>query len=174
MIVNFSAFVLIVIFARRLWQGVFASTGEENTASETTTMASEQNTARPVTHTELSKARGEEGQPLYIAVKNPFGDETTVFNVSSGKDFYGPGSGYHLFAGRDSTYGLARSCLDPSKLDGDISTLTAMEKDTHVQWYNKYMSKYPVVGFLVPDDHASTNGDASNSSDAPESTSDGA
>lgn len=168
-LVNLSALVLVLIFARRLWQAAFGSTEDDGT-SEAKEMASEQNPTRPVTHAELSRSRGEEGQPLYIAVKNPFGDETTVFDVSSGKDFYGPGSGYHLFAGRDATYALSTSCLDPAKLDGDISTLTAMEKDTHVQWYNKYSSKYPVVGFLVPDDYSVTNGDASNSPPAPDAS----
>lgn len=170
MIVNLSAFVLVIIFARRLWKAAFGSTKDDDTTSETTAMASEQNPTRPVTYSELSKARGEEGQPLYIAVKNPFGYETTVFDVSSGKDFYGPGSGYHLFAGRDATYGLARSCLDPSKVEGDLSTLTAMEKDTHVQWYNKYSSKYPVVGFLVPDGYTSMDGDAVDASSASKDT----
>lgn len=106
---------------------------------------------RPITESVLKEANGENGKPLYIAVKDPHSDKISVFDVSSGQDFYGPGCGYHVFAGRNATYGLATTCLDPQKQDGDINTLTQSQKDTHVQWYDKYISKYPVVGFLVSD-----------------------
>lgn len=77
--------------------------------------------------------------------------------MESGRDFYGVGSSYHVFVGRDATYGLATSSLDSKSFNGDISTLSEMQKDTHLQWYNKYTSKYPVVGFLVPDDYADSS-----------------
>lgn len=118
--------------------------------------------SRKISRSELAAARGGEGQPLYIAMKDPYGESVNVFDVSTGRAFYGPGSGYHLFTGRDATYGLATSCLDPQKQDGDISTLSQAEKDTHVQWYEKYASKYPIVGTLVADgddgQHIGTNG----------------
>lgn len=79
-----------------------------------------------------------------------------MFDVESARDLYGPGASYHVFAGRNATYGLATSSLDSKKLNGDISTVSEMEKDTHLQWYNKYNSKYPVAGFLVPDDYAAS------------------
>lgn len=75
-----------------------------------------------------------------------------MFDVSKGSDFYGPGSPYHVFAGRNATHGLAKSSVDPSKVHGDLSKLTASERDTHMQWFAKYTSKYPQVGFLVDDD----------------------
>lgn len=107
----------------------------------------------PISKAQLAKARGENsGDPIYIAVKDPFSDDISVFDVSSGLDFYGPGSGYHLFTGRDATYGLATSSLDADKQDGDLSTLTAAQSDAHVKWYEKYISKYPIVGVLVDDD----------------------
>lgn len=108
---------------------------------------------KPITESQLALAKGEESNALYIAIKDPYSDKVNVFDVSSGRDFYGPGSGYHVFAGRNATYGLSTSCLDLQKQDGDISTLTEMQKDTHVQWYTKYTSKYPIAGFLVPDDY---------------------
>lgn len=108
---------------------------------------------RLVTFSELREAKGEEGKALFIAVKDPFGTDITVFDVSSGKDFYGPGGPYHMFAGQNATYGLAKSSTDPSQVNGNLSTLSMSEKDTHAGWYSKYMSKYPVVGKLVPDDY---------------------
>ena len=114
-----------------------------------------ENTSRkPITKPDLAKARGHnQGDPLYIAVKDPFGDEFTVFDVSSAKGFYGPESGYHLFTGRHATYGWATTCLDPEKQDGDYSNLSSSQKDTQQQWYEKYSSKYPVDGVLVSDDY---------------------
>jgi membrane-associated progesterone receptor component len=107
--------------------------------------------ARAVRASELSVCDGVDGAPLYIAVKDPRSAEVTVFDVSPGKDFYGPGGPYHLFVAKDATLGLARSSMDPASLVGSIDDLTAHERDTHVQWYDKYASKYPRVGFLVPD-----------------------
>lgn len=108
---------------------------------------------RAVTHSELAKSTGENGSNIFIALKDPFSDKITVFDVSPGRDFYGPGGAYHVFVGKNATHGLACSTVDPDKVEGDLSTLTESQKDTHLQWHAKYMSKYPVVGFLVSDDY---------------------
>lgn len=130
------------------------TTTESSTLTETKMPTLTPSKERPIKQTELSIAKGDNDEhPLYIGVKDPYGEKTFIFDVASGLAFYGPGSGYHLFAGRDATYGLSTSCLDPEKQDGDISTLTASQKDTHIQWYEKYSAKYPIVGFLVPDDY---------------------
>lgn len=107
---------------------------------------------RPVTLEELSKANGESGHPLYVAIKDPFSSKVTVFDVSAGSAFYGPGNPYHVFAAKDATYGLATTSTDPEKLIGDLSNLTQSQKDTHMQWHAKFASKYPIIGYLV---HAS-------------------
>jgi membrane-associated progesterone receptor component len=106
---------------------------------------------RPVRASELSVANGDEGSPIYLGVKDPFSTRVTVFDMSAAREFYGPGGPYHCFAARDATCGLAKSSLDPTVFDGDASRLTAAEQDTHLQWYTKYMEKYTVVGWLVPD-----------------------
>lgn len=173
LLLNVVTFILLTLLAREFLRRVFPS--PVDSASAATDMASEENAnapPRPVTLSELSSARGEGDQPLYIAVKDPFDEKVTVFDVSSGKDFYGPGSGYHVFAGRDATYCLATTSLDASKLGGDLSTLSAMQKDTHLQWYNKYMSKYPVVGYLVPDDYSTSGTDSNISASAEDSKKD--
>ena len=45
------------------------------------------------TKDELSKFRGENGSPIYLALMG------RVYDVTRGKDFYGPGGGYSFFTG---------------------------------------------------------------------------
>lgn len=106
---------------------------------------------RPVRASELSVANGEDGAPIYLALKDPYAPRTVVFDMSKGADFYGPGGPYHLFAGRDATCGLAKSSLDASALDGDAADLSAQEQETHIQWFEKFAGKYEQVGWLVKD-----------------------
>ena len=65
------------------------------------------------------------GGSLYMAAKGK------VYDVTTGKDFYGPRAGYAFFSGRDASRGLAKSSLDPSTLDeapaGDLSGLDEEE-----------------------------------------------
>lgn len=115
----------------------------------------------PITESELATATGEEGRPLYIAVNDPYSEDITVFDVSKGSDFYGPGGPYHVFTGKNATHGLATSSTDPEQATGDLSDLTASEKDTHLQWYEKYSMKYPIVGRLVPDNVGTSKAEVS-------------
>ncbi|PKU48898.1 hypothetical protein llap_754 [Limosa lapponica baueri] len=56
----------------------------------------------------------QEGQPIYLAVKG------VVFDVTSGKEFYGKGAPYNALVGKDSTRGVAKMSLDPADLTHDI------------------------------------------------------
>ena len=52
---------------------------------------------RDFVEAELAQFKGEGGRPIYVAA------DGLVFNMSShegGPAFYGPGGGYHVFAGR--------------------------------------------------------------------------
>jgi len=49
---------------------------------------------RVFTKEELSKFKGEDGGDIYIAIMGK------VFDVSRGKDYYGPGGGYAFFSGQ--------------------------------------------------------------------------
>ncbi|KAI0558116.1 Cytochrome b5-like Heme/Steroid binding [Gracilaria domingensis] len=109
---------------------------------------------RAVTEAELSKSNGEQDQPIYLAVKDPFSTKITVFDVTSAKEFYGPGGPYHVFAGKNATHGLATSSTDPDMVTCDLANLTESQKDTHLQWHAKYSTKYPIVGYLVSDESA--------------------
>ena len=65
---------------------------------------------RDYTLKELQPKNGLNGQPIYIAVKG------TVYDVSAGATFYGPGSAYENFAGRDASRGLAKQSFSDDNL----------------------------------------------------------
>jgi len=82
-------------------------------------------------------------------VKSPVGDEVTVFDMTKGgRDFYGPGGPYHVFAGRDASCGLGKMSVEEEDLGGDLSSLSADEFDSMAQWYQKFAIKYVRVGWL--------------------------
>ena len=75
----------------------------------------------------LLKSNGENGKPVYLAVKGK------VYDVSPGRNFYGPGGPYENFAGRDATRGLACQSFDEDMLtkdlDGPLDDCKDLDKD---------------------------------------------
>ncbi|KAF1326729.1 Heme/steroid binding domain-containing protein, partial [Globisporangium splendens] len=101
---------------------------------------------RNFTLEELKEFNGENGKPIYIGVL----DE--VYDVSSKRDFYGPGEGYHLFAGRDASRALAKMSFEKEDLDSeDLSDLGFMDQETLQDWVTKFSvyNQYPNVGRIV-------------------------
>lgn len=93
---------------------------------------------------------GEAGAPVYLAVRG------RVFDVSSGRNFYGPGGPYANFAGRDASRGLACGSFDEDMLtkdlDGPLDTLADLGRDELEAlqgWEERFSEKYMVVGRLV-------------------------
>ncbi|NXW29578.1 NENF protein, partial [Phaetusa simplex] len=83
---------------------------------------------RLFTEPELARYDGQqEGQPIYLAVKG------VVFDVTSGKEFYGKGAPYNALVGKDSTRGTGLTEEELTSLD-DI-------------FNNVYKAKYPIVGY---------------------------
>ena len=78
---------------------------------------------------------------IYLACKG------TIFDVTSKPGFYGPEGGYHAFVARDASWGLAKTLVTTE--DGDLSTLSASERDTLDQWYHSYCDKYHIVGKVL-------------------------
>ncbi|ORX72284.1 cytochrome b5, partial [Linderina pennispora] len=78
-----------------------------------------------------------------------------VYDVTTGKGFYGPGGAYSLFAGHDCTRSLALGSLDPNDLPGETdpfqttSTVDAELVAGIESWEKRLKAKYPVVGQLV-------------------------
>ncbi|KAK7827098.1 hypothetical protein U0070_019894 [Myodes glareolus] len=85
---------------------------------------------RLFTEEELARYGGEEeDQPIYLAVKG------VVFDVSSGKEFYGRGAPYNALTGKDSTRGTGLTAKELEALD-DVFTRV-------------YKAKYPIVGYTA-------------------------
>ncbi|EEH04924.1 membrane-associated progesterone receptor component 1 [Histoplasma capsulatum G186AR] len=105
---------------------------------------------RTFTPTTLLPFNGKDGSPVYLAVRG------RVFDVSSGRNFYGPGGPYENFAGRDATRGLACQSFDEEMLTkdlkgplDDLSGLDADQMDNLRGWEERFLEKYLVVGKLV-------------------------
>lgn len=91
-----------------------------------------------------------EVKPVYLSVNG------TVFDVSSGRSFYGPDGPYASFAGRECGVALAKMSFDTEHLDD----LAGCKKLNHGEafeldnWISKftYYRNYPIKGRLVPDE----------------------
>ena len=88
--------------------------------------------------------------PVYLSVRG------RVFDVSSGRNFYGPGGPYENFAGRDASRGLACGSFDEEMLtkdlQGPLDTLEGLggeEMEALKGWEERFEEKYLVVGRLV-------------------------
>lgn len=99
---------------------------------------------------ELLPNNGENGNPVYLGIRG------RVFDVSSGRNFYGPGGPYANFAGRDASRGLACGSFDEDMLTkdlqgplDDLSGLGEEEVDALKGWEERFDEKYLVVGKLV-------------------------
>ncbi|KAF5580413.1 DNA damage response protein [Fusarium pseudocircinatum] len=93
---------------------------------------------------------GEEDRPVFLAVRG------RVFDVSPGRNFYGPGGPYSNFAGRDASRGLACGSFDEDMLTKDLDGpldklegLDAEQMDALQGWEERFLEKYNVVGKLV-------------------------
>jgi membrane-associated progesterone receptor component len=86
---------------------------------------------------------GTKGKPIYVSLS------LEVYDVSSGRDFYGEGSGYHCFAGREASRAMAKLSFDEEDLaNHDISDLGPFEKSVLDDWIQKFkhFKCYPIVG----------------------------
>lgn len=87
-------------------------------------------------------------KPVYLSVNGH------VFDVSTGRDFYGPGGPYEKFAGRECGVALAKMSFDEEHLDSvdGCASLNFGEKTQLHEWYEKfkYMRCYPEMGRLIP------------------------
>ena len=101
---------------------------------------------RLFTAEELLKYNGEENSNgLFLAI---LGD---VFNVEKGKNHYGPGGSYHIFAGRDASRSFITGEFEDAKkgtLDHVLS-LTPAELVSLKKWRDFYSTDYGFEGRLI-------------------------
>ena len=73
------------------------------------------------------------------------GVDGIVFDVSvseSGREFYGPTGGYHCFAGRDATFGLATMNLTPAEWEGKTAAdVSPSQREVLDNWIARYREK---------------------------------
>ncbi|XP_052001802.1 neudesin-like [Xyrauchen texanus] len=100
---------------------------------------------RLFTEEELKRYDGsEDGQPIYMAIKG------VVFDVTTGKEFYGKGAPYNALVGKDSSRAVAKMSLDPADLTHDTTGLTEEQLMSLEQIFTgTYKTKYPIVGYTT-------------------------
>jgi membrane-associated progesterone receptor component len=79
----------------------------------------------------------------------------TVFDVSEGADFYGPGGPYECFAGHECGIALAKMSFDDTHVDDLENVMTKLNHGERCElenWIDKFTNyrRYPVLGKLVP------------------------
>ncbi|GMI06052.1 hypothetical protein TrRE_jg3848 [Triparma retinervis] len=85
--------------------------------------------------------------PIYVSV------DSVVFDVSSGRDFYGPGGAYSMFAGKEIGWALATMSFEEVYLGNlDTTGMSVAERSSMEEWIVKYRDYkgYPIVGRVVP------------------------
>lgn len=82
-------------------------------------------------------------KPIYVAIKG------RVFDVTTGKSFYGPGGAYAMFAGKDASRALAKMSKNDEDVTPSLDGLTEKEVGVLSDWEKKFEAKYPVVGRVV-------------------------
>ncbi|KAF2859929.1 cytochrome b5 [Piedraia hortae CBS 480.64] len=105
---------------------------------------------RIFTPPQLLEFDGRDGRPVYLAVRGK------VFDVTPGRNFYGPGGPYENFAGRDASRGLACNSFSREMLTSDLNgpldqleDLGTEEMSSLRGWEERFDEKYLVVGKLV-------------------------
>jgi len=89
----------------------------------------------------LEPFTGENGKPVYLAFNGK------VFDVTA-SGFYGKGSAYHIYAGRDATRGLSRMEMQPDFSNRSMDDFTESEHKAFNIWEKKFSEKYQLVGYL--------------------------
>ena len=110
---------------------------------------SEESDGFTMTAAELREMDGRtENTPIYIAVRG------YIFDISAGRNMYGPGSGYHSLVGREAASAFAHGCSHHEVcFQTPVDQLTPeqlLEVDRWIDLYRNH-DKYKLVGRLVSD-----------------------
>jgi len=100
----------------------------------------------------LSPFNGKDSDRILLAING------TVFDVTAGRNFYGPDGMYGNFAGRDASRGMAKQSFDPDVLTpldqplDKLDDLRSDEIDNMKGWIEHFSNKYIICGKLVNND----------------------
>ncbi|XP_024380786.1 probable steroid-binding protein 3 [Physcomitrium patens] len=90
---------------------------------------------------QLSRYNGtNDALPILVAIRGK------IYDVTSGKSFYGPGGSYAMFSGKDASRALAKMSTKQEDVVADLDGLTDKEIGVLDDWDRKFAAKYPVVG----------------------------
>ncbi|XP_043190042.1 neuferricin-like [Amphibalanus amphitrite] len=99
---------------------------------------------RLFTAEELAEHSGADpSKPVYIALLGH------VFDVSKGRQHYGPGGGYAFFAGRDASRAFVSGDFSEAGLRDDVDGLSGQDYIGLEEWLEFYRRDYREVGLLV-------------------------
>lgn len=151
-VTNVAVFVVVLALLARKGVYLFQSGPGGGALSPNTVVQ------RNLTKEELWQYRGEGDSPIYLAVHGK------IYDVTSGKDHYGPGGSYHGFAGRDASRAFVDLCFTPECLavadQIDDWDTTDENRAAVKHWEDFYANekrpdgtpKYPFVGYVVKDE----------------------
>jgi len=116
----------------------------ERLKRKTEEVKSERSTKEKVfSASELAKYDGSKGSPgLFLSMLG------IVYDVSKGKEYYGPGGGYSFFAGKDASRAFVSGQFDEEGLISDVSGLTSADYLGLDEWSTFYEKDYVRVGLL--------------------------
>ncbi|KAF8840128.1 cytochrome b5 [Paxillus ammoniavirescens] len=107
---------------------------------------------RTYTPKTLAPFNGTDGGRILLAIKG------IVFDVTAGRNFYGPDGMYGNFAGRDASRGMAKQSFDAEMLTpidkplDKLADLRADEMYYYSGWIDHFSNKYVICGELVEND----------------------
>jgi membrane-associated progesterone receptor component len=135
--------VIMNMFGSSGGSGCPAGYGSGNGSSSKVEEEEEKEPPRDFTIEQLREFDGIDGKPIYISLR---GD---VYDCSAASDFYGEGSGYHCFAGREASRAMAKLSFEEEELSNtNLDDLGPFERSTLEDWVVKFKhyKSYPVVG----------------------------
>lgn len=100
----------------------------------------------------LEPFNGKDGGRILLAING------IVFDVTAGRNFYGPNGMYGNFAGRDASRGMAKQSFDLEMLTpvdeplDKLEDLKSDEIDNMKGWIEHFSNKYIICGKLVNND----------------------